>query len=46
MEKVNFMIKQRWVTQDFPGSPVVKTLYSQCRGPGWIPDQGTRSYMG
>ena len=25
--------------------PVAKTLLSQCRGPGLIPGQGTRSYM-
>ena len=31
---------------DLPGDPVVKTLYSQCRGsPGSIPAQGTRSHM-
>ena len=30
---------------DFPGGPVAKTLHSQCRGPGSIPDQGTRSHM-
>ena len=26
----------------FPGGPVAKTLYSQCRGLGSIPGQGTR----
>ena len=30
---------------DFPGGPVAKTLYSQCRGPGSIPGWGTRSHM-
>ena len=29
--------------RDFPGGPVGKTLHSQCRGPGSIPGQGTRS---
>ena len=33
---------QSW---DFPGGPVAKTLSSQCRGPGSIPGQGTRSHM-
>ena len=31
--------------QDFPGSPVGKTLYFHCRGRGSIPGQGTRSHM-
>ena len=31
--------------RDFPGSPVVKTLYFHCRGRGSIPGQGTRSPM-
>ena len=30
---------------DLPAGPVAKTLCSQCRGPGLIPGQGTRSYM-
>ena len=30
---------------DFPGGPVAKTLRSQCRGPGLIPGQGTRSHL-
>ena len=29
----------------FPGGPVAKTLCSQCRGPGSISGQGTRSYV-
>ena len=29
----------------FYGSPVAKTLCSQCRGPGLIPGQGTRIHM-
>ena len=30
----------------FPGGPVVKTPCSQCRGPGYIPGQGTtKEYM-
>ena len=29
-------------TQDFPGGPVVKTLYSQSRGLGSILGQGTK----
>ena len=29
----------------FPGGPVAKTSYFQCRGPGSIPGQGTRSHM-
>ena len=31
--------------RDFSGSPVAKTPCSQCRGPGSIPGQGTRSHM-
>ena len=31
--------------RDFSGGPVVKTLHFQCRGPGSIPGQGTRSCM-
>ena len=27
---------------ELPGIPVVKTLHSQCRGPGLIPDRGTK----
>ena len=27
-------------SRDFPGGPVVKTLYSQCRGPGFNPWSG------
>ena len=30
--------------RDFPGGPVAETLSSQCRGPGSIPGQGTRSH--
>ena len=30
---------------DFPDDPVVKTLHSQCRGPGSVSDQGTRSHV-
>ena len=30
------------VPRDFSGSPVVKTLHSQCRGMGLIPGQGTK----
>ena len=32
-------------TWDFPGGPVGKTPHSQCKGPGSIPGQGTRSCM-
>ena len=32
-------------TGDFPGGPLVKIPRSQCRGPGLIPGQGTRSLM-
>ena len=31
-------------SQDFPGGPVAKTLYSQCRGLGFHLWTGTRSY--
>ena len=31
--------------KDFPGGPVAKTVRSQCRGPGFNPLPGTRSYM-
>ena len=31
--------------QDFPGGPIDKTPCFQCRGPGSIPGQGTRSHM-
>ena len=34
--------RRRW---DFPDGPVAKTPCSQCRGPGSIPGQGTRSHM-
>ena len=30
---------------DFPGGPVAMTLHSQCRDPGLIPIEGTRSHM-
>ena len=30
---------------NFPGGPVAKASSSQCRGPGSIPDQGTRFHM-
>ena len=30
---------------DFPGDLVARTLFSQHRGPGLIPGQGTRSHM-
>ena len=33
------------MNRDFPGGPVSKTPHSQCRGPGSIPGQGTRSHM-
>ena len=28
--------------REFPGSPVVRTLYSHCQGPGSVPGQGTK----
>ena len=31
--------------RDFLGGPVARTLGSQCRGPGFNPCQGTRSYL-
>ena len=34
---------QRVKSRDFPGSPVVKTLHSQCRGTGLIPGPGTKT---
>ena len=36
--------KELWV-QDFPGGPAVKTPRSQCRGPGSIRGQGTRTRL-
>ena len=33
-------IKKMWYTEDFPGGPVIKTLSSQCRGPGFDPCSG------
>ena len=36
---------KRELPGDFPGGPVAKTQHSQCRGPGLIPSQGTRSHM-
>ena len=30
---------------DFPGGPVAKAPYSQCRGPMFNPGQGTRSHI-
>ena len=37
--------KQRIHVWVFPGSPVAKTLCSQCKGVGLIPSQGTRSLL-
>ena len=31
--------------KDFPGGPVAKTSYYQCRCPGLIPGWGTRSHL-
>ena len=33
------------IFRDFLGGPGARVLHYQCRGPGWIPDQGTRSHM-
>ena len=38
-------LKQTNTHGDFPAGPVGKTPYSQCRGPGLIPGQGTRPHM-
>ena len=40
--RFNFKKKER---REIPSWSVAKTLRSQCRGPGWIPGEGTRSYM-
>ena len=37
--------KKKKALRDFPGSPVAKTLHSQCQWPGSIPGQGNRSHM-
>ena len=37
-----FKSKNSW---DFASGPVAKTPYSQCRGPGFTPGQGTRSHV-
>ena len=37
--------QKRMKCWDFPGSPVAKTLSSQCKSPSSIPGQGTRSHM-
>ena len=29
------MFTEKYIHGDFPGGPVAKTLYSQCRGPGF-----------
>ena len=34
-----------YLIRDFPGGPLAKTPYSQCRGLGSIPAQGTRPHM-
>ena len=39
------MEKKQKNSKDFPGGPVAKTPYFQCRGPGLIPGQGTRPPM-
>ena len=35
-----FLLYKNSCTWDFPGGPVVKTPYSQCRGPGFDPWSG------
>ena len=40
-----YVIYSRIYRGHFPGGPTAKTLCSQCRGPGLIPDQGTGSHM-
>ena len=34
-----------WRTAITSGGPMIKTPHTQCRGPGSIPGQGTRSHM-
>ena len=41
-EKKGFIKK---INRHFLGGPVAKTFHSQCRGPGLIPGQETRSHM-
>ena len=42
---LNFTSKNEVMCEDFPAGSLTKTLLSQCRGPGLIPGQGTRSRM-
>ena len=46
MYHLHLLVKMIIKTQcgDFPGGTVNKTPHSQCRGPGSIPGQGTRSH--
>ena len=37
------LLKKKKEGGELPGGPVAKTLCSQCRRPGFDPDQGTRS---
>jgi len=39
------VINRKRRTGDLPGDPVAKTLHFQCRRPGLIPGQGTRSLV-
>ena len=32
----------KWVSWEFPGSPVVRTRHFHCKGPGSIPDWETK----
>ena len=43
-EKLAILIKRHNLGTS-PGAPVSKTPFSQCRGPGSTPGQGTRSHM-
>ena len=45
LKKLNPVIIEKGKPLDFPDGPVAKTPCSQCRGPGLIPGQGTRSHM-
>jgi len=42
---VGFTVGKLHLNRDFPGGPVAKILYSQCRGLDLIPGQESRSYI-
>ena len=39
-ECCKYILNKNHFDRDFPGGPAVKTLHSQCRGPGFDPWSG------